>query len=131
MKFIFVVIYLSYLSTELRCKLHDKELIEKFRIVQTKQGDNENFPFKGDKVKIHFIGFFIESKEVFQSTRTDKNPFEFLLGKGQVIPCWDELVTLMSLGQRIVFECPSDMSNNEKPIGFDIELIEIVRDKDL
>ena len=51
----------------------------------------------GDKVKVHYIGKF-ESGEVFDSSR-EREPFEFTLGQGQVIPGFEKEIEGMEVGQ--------------------------------
>lgn len=51
----------------------------------------------GDKVRVHYTGKF-EDGNVFD-TSVGKEPLEFELGKGQVIPGFDDAVTGMEPGQ--------------------------------
>lgn len=51
----------------------------------------------GDKVKVHYTGKF-KSGEVFDSSR-EREPFEFTLGKGEVIPGFEKGIEGMEIGQ--------------------------------
>ncbi len=51
----------------------------------------------GDSVKIHYTGT-LENGETFDSSR-GREPFEFTLGAGQVIPGFDDAVTGMGIGE--------------------------------
>ncbi|CAG8484971.1 4487_t:CDS:2 [Diversispora eburnea] len=53
------------------------------RIQTLEDGDQKNFPKKGDTIKIHYVGK-LENGEVFDSTE-NKGPFECKIGMGQVI----------------------------------------------
>lgn len=52
----------------------------------------------GDKVRIHYTGT-LEDGNVFDSSR-EREPFEFVLGGGQVIPGFEHAVTGMSVEDR-------------------------------
>jgi peptidylprolyl isomerase len=52
---------------------------------------------EGDKVKIHYTGRF-EDGEVFDSSK-DKDPLEFSVGEGNIIPGFEEGVKGMSVGE--------------------------------
>jgi peptidylprolyl isomerase len=51
----------------------------------------------GDKVKVHYTGKF-EDGEVFDSS-IEREPIEFTIGKGQVIPGFEEAVEGMDPGE--------------------------------
>ena len=52
----------------------------------------------GDTVKVHYQGT-LEDGTVFDTT-TDKEPFEFTIGKGEVISGFDKAVEGMSVGEK-------------------------------
>jgi FKBP-type peptidyl-prolyl cis-trans isomerase len=90
----------------------------------------------GNKVKVHYTGKLLNGK-VFDSSLTRKpvTPFEFTLGQGQVIPGWDEGISMMSAGGKATILIPSKLGYGERgagadipaysPLVFDVELISI------
>jgi len=55
---------------------------------------------KGTKVSVHYVGVAFSSGEEFDASWNRGQPFEFKLGKGQVIPGWDAGVEGMKVGGR-------------------------------
>ena len=61
-------------------------------------------PQVGDKVTVHYSGFLSDSaKTKFDSSLDRDQPFSFKLGKGQVIPGWDEGIALLKVGDKAIF----------------------------
>ena len=74
------------------------------KYVKTKEGNGEK-PQVGTMVKVHYTGKLLDGT-VFDSTVTRNEPFQFVLGVGQVIPGWDEGLQLMSKGEEAVLYIP-------------------------
>ncbi len=62
----------------------------------------------GDTVRIHYTGTLSDGS-VFDSSE-GRDPLEFTLGSGQVIPGFDTAVDGMSVGDKKVAEIPADQA---------------------
>jgi len=60
----------------------------------------------GDTVKVHYTGT-LEDGTVFDSS-IDREPLEFTIGEGKLIPGFEEAVVGMSQGESKTVEIPSD-----------------------
>ncbi len=103
--------------------------------ISTKEGDGE-MPKVGDKVKVHYTGTLLDGTK-FDSSRDRNQPFEFVIGKGQVIKGWDEGIAMMKVGGKATLIIPSSIAYGDRqagavikpysPLKFDVELLEIVK----
>ena len=91
-------------------------------------------PLPGDKVTVHYTLYTLEGSKL-QSSKDAGQPFEFTLGKGEVIPGWDEGIPMMKEGGKAKFLIPSDLAYGERSMGggiepytpllFQVELLEV------
>jgi peptidylprolyl isomerase len=71
----------------------------------------------GKKVTVHYVGVSFSSGEEFDASWNRAQPFEFKLGKGQVIPGWDAGVQGMRVGGRRKLVIPSAMAYGARGAG--------------
>lgn len=98
------------------------------------EGNTDQGPEKGDKVSVHYEGSLL-SGQVFDSSYMRKQPIEFQLGVGQVIPGWDEGIGMLKVGQKARLIIPSELAYGTRGAGgvippnatllFDVELVGI------
>jgi peptidylprolyl isomerase len=62
----------------------------------------------GHKVKVHYTGWLTNGQK-FDSSVDRGQPFEFMLGGGQVIKGWDEGVAGMKVGGKRQLKIPPDL----------------------
>jgi peptidylprolyl isomerase len=79
-------------------------------------GDGEEAAV-GKKVTVHYVGVSFLTGEEFDASWNRGQPFEFKLGKGQVIPGWDQGVAGMRVGGRRRLTIPSAMAYGARGAG--------------
>jgi peptidylprolyl isomerase len=72
---------------------------------------------KGSKVSVHYVGVSFSSGEEFDASWNRGQPFEFKVGKGQVIAGWDTGVQGMKVGGRRKLTIPSAMAYGGRGAG--------------
>lgn len=86
----------------------------------------------GKNVSVHYEGSLLSGK-VFDSSYKRSEPIDFQLGVGQVIPGWDEGISLLKVGDKARFVIPSHLAYGSAGAGgvippdatliFDVELM--------
>jgi peptidylprolyl isomerase len=71
----------------------------------------------GSKVTVHYVGVAFSTGEEFDASWNRRSPFEFKLGRGQVIPGWDAGVEGMRVGGRRKLTIPSAMAYGASGAG--------------
>ena len=104
----------------------------RYQIIQNGSGIT---PEKNNTVSVHYKGQLIDGT-VFDSSYKRNQPIEFKLGVGQVIPGWDEGISLLKVGDKARFVIPSYLAYGSQGAGgvippnanliFDVELVKII-----
>ena len=89
---------------------------------------------KGKTVSVHYTGW-LTTGEKFDSSVDRNEPFEFVLGAGQVIAGWDQGVATMRVGDKVKLTIPPDLAYGEQgypgaippsaTLIFDVELLAV------
>lgn len=91
-------------------------------------------PATGKRVSVHYTGRLSDGKK-FDSSVDRGQPFEFVIGVGQVIKGWDEGVATMKVGGKRQLIIPPDLGYGARGAGsaippnaeliFDVELLAV------
>ncbi len=103
----------------------------RYQIIQEGNGTK---PETGKTVSVHYKGQLADGT-VFDSSYKRNQPIDFPLGVGQVIPGWDEGVSLLKVGDKARFVIPSHLGYGSNGAGgvippnatliFDVELMDV------
>ena len=94
-----------------------------------------NHPTKGQKIRVHYSGT-LQNGITFDSSHRRNQPFEFIIGVGQVIPGWDEGVISMRVGGKRKLVIPPELGYGGRQAGtippfstliFEVELLDILK----
>jgi FKBP-type peptidyl-prolyl cis-trans isomerase len=110
----------------------------KLEIVEVAPGKGGDAAKNGDRVAVHYTGKLANGTEFDSSLKRNK-PFEFVLGKGQVIKGWDQGIAGMKAGQKRKLIIPPALGYGESgsppvippnaTLHFDVELVSITPTK--
>lgn len=77
--------------------------------IETLVTGNGATPSKGQMVTVHYTGWFTDGGK-FDSSVDRGEPFQFVLGVGQVIRGWDLGVAKMRVGDKVKLTIPPDLA---------------------
>ncbi|MBT8271670.1 MAG: peptidylprolyl isomerase [Bacteroidia bacterium] len=103
----------------------------RYQILQKGDGPKAQ---KGQMVSVHYKGQLSDGT-VFDSSYKRSQPIDFPLGKGQVIPGWDEGIALLNVGDKARLVIPSELAYGSSgasgvipphaTLVFDVELMSV------
>ncbi len=103
--------------------------------IETAAGTGEQ-AVAGDKVKVHYSGTLLDGTK-FDASYDRGEPYEFTLGRSEVVKGWDEGIAMMKKGGKATLIVPSSLAYGERarggvihafaPLKFDVELVEVTK----
>lgn len=103
-------------------------------IIELVPGKGDRVAKAGDTVVVNYTGR-LQDGTVFDASAKHGKPFDFLLGRGQVIAGWDEGVAGMKIGEKRRLIIPPDLAYRDRGAGnvippnatltFEVELVGI------
>lgn len=102
------------------------------KYVITKQGNGKQ-AVNGKKATLHYTGKLLNGTK-FDSSLDRNQPFSFVVGEKQVIPGWDEGISLLKEGSKATFFIPANIGYGNQQAGpippgstlhFDVELLKV------
>ena len=95
------------------------------RYVITKKGTGAT-PTPGSMVNVHYLGTTLAG-EKFDASYDRGEPLQFVIGRGQVIPGWDEGIALLNTGAEATLYVPSSLAYGPRGAGAAIKPNEILK----
>ena len=77
--------------------------------IETLKAGQGPSPKTGDTVVVHYTGWLTDGAK-FDSSVDRNEPFEFVLGTGQVIAGWDQGVAQMKVGDKVRLTIPPELA---------------------
>lgn len=95
----------------------EKEVAEKkkneMQFVITRPGDACHFPKRMDAVAMHYIGWLADGT-MFDNSYNRGQPVYFILGAGHVIPGWENVIPMLSKGEKAKITIPPHLAYGDR-----------------
>jgi len=110
MKFLlvtFLIISLNIYARDITLTTYDQTFRENYSAEIMIAGDETNYPNVGDTVKFNFEAWATTSETNWFYPNSDQPPVELVLGSEKSFNCWDNVISRMSVGEKIRVFCKS------------------------
>ena len=107
-----------FLSKEAKKRAEEAAKVENAKpVVEVKiidPGDALFYPQQGDTLSVHYIGRVKRDGTVFDNSYDRGTTIYFILGAGQVIEGWEEVLPKMCRGQKVLATVPPELAYGHK-----------------
>eukprot|EP01036_Dinobryon_divergens_P031987 gene31988-41486_t len=90
-----------------------KFIEKKYSLTVLKPGDAVNFPKMGDSIAVNYIGY-LDDGSCFDNSYKRGQALYFILGAEQVIPAWEEVLPILSRGEKARIVVPPELAYGDK-----------------
>ena len=97
----------DFLDPRAGARRHSRMANTPLQVTQLTHGAGPS-PKRGERVTVHYTGWLTDGTK-FDSSVDRKEPFEFVLGAGQVIAGWDQGVATMRVGDKVKLTIPPEL----------------------
>jgi FKBP-type peptidyl-prolyl cis-trans isomerase len=87
----------------------------RYTIRQVGQGP---LPGKHSKVLVHYVGKFGNGR-IFDTSALQKKPLKVRLGRGEVIPAWEEMLPQLPAGTKLTLLVPASLAYGPRGLASD------------
>jgi FKBP-type peptidyl-prolyl cis-trans isomerase len=88
----------------------------RYTISQAGQGP---LPGQHAKVLVHYVGKFGDGR-IFDASSLQKKPLKVRLGRGEVIPAWEEILPLLPAGTKLTLFVPAKLGFGSQGLDSDV-----------
>lgn len=96
-----------------RQKEAEEKKKKELNLVITKPGDAVYFPKQFDSISMHYIGYLADGT-MFDNSYQRGQPVNFILGGGHVIQGWEQVIPMLSKGEKARITIPPHMAYGER-----------------
>ncbi len=112
---ILLLLFFSDVLLAQQKKINYKKTPDGLEYAIVKKGEGEKVK-KGYRIYINFTTH-IKPDSVFDTNTNSGKPYAFILGQEEVLKGWDEGVSLLSVGDSVMFRIPPNLAYGEKKLG--------------
>eukprot|EP00754_Rhynchopus_humris_P038971 Rhum_TRINITY_DN21615_c0_g2::Rhum_TRINITY_DN21615_c0_g2_i1::g.174401::m.174401/K09568/FKBP1; FK506-binding protein 1 len=102
--------------------------------IETLKKGEGRVPRDGQPVSVHYTGALADGT-VFDSSRGRQESFEFRVGRGDVVRCWDKAFPFLLEGERARITCDPEVAYGSAKVGpippnstlvYDVEVLKLL-----
>jgi len=110
-------------QTQLDPKLQEKPVVKagsgtvgKLKVTSLVAGQGPKVR-AGQQITVNYVGVTYADGKEFDASWNSGQPFQTVIGAGQLIPGWDQGLVGVPVGSRVQLDIPADLAYGENPTG--------------